>query len=180
MIGCLQGAERMETSLRGLSTLVQNGVMLKPANLHIDQLQRGVEIDGVRFESSEAGARQLEETLNARYAPTLKVDQENAVEIRDNPASPTGFDINFVTIRVGARFDVKGHLTQDLLDILQNPTKSDLLQPGIVLRLSPPHLIVRRKRPDGGEERIPEILDVHYLRATAPQIQQFFNHPLIR
>src|SRR5438876_3866727 len=180
MIGCVQGAERMETSLRGLPALIQYGVMLDPANLHVDRLQRGVEIDGVRFESSQAGARQLEETLNARYAPALKVDHENAVEIRDNPASPTGFDIHFVTVRVGARFDVKGHLTQEQLDVLQNPAKCNLLQPGIVLRISPPHLLVRSKRPDGGEERIPGMLDVNYLRATPQQLQQFFNHPLIR
>ena len=180
MVECLRGAERVETGLRGLSMLVQNGLMLKPGSVHLDPLQRGIQLDGMRFESSEAGARQLEEALNSKYAPTLKVEHERAVEIRENPASPTGFDIHFVTIRVGARFDVKGHLTQEQLDILQNPTKSDLLQPGVVLRLSPPHLIVRRKRPDGGEERIPEILDVNYLRATAPQLQQFFNHPLIR
>jgi hypothetical protein len=180
MIGCVQGAERMETSLRGLATLIHNGVMLKPANFHVDPLQRGVEIDGVRFESSEAGARQLEETLNTRYAPTLKVEHENAVEIRDNPASPTGFDIHFVTVRVGARFDVKGHLTQEQLDVLQNPAKCNLLQRGIVLRISPPHLLARRKRPDGGEGRIPEMPDLNYLRATPQQLQQFFNHPSIR
>jgi hypothetical protein len=180
MIGCVQGAERTETSLRGLNTLIQNGMMLKPAHLHVDPLQRGVEIDGVQFESSEAGARKLEETLNDRYAPTLKPDQENAVEIRDNPASPTGFDIHFITVRVGARFDVKGHLTQEQLDVLQNPAKCNLLQPGIVLRISPPHLIVRRKRSDGGEERIPAMPDLNYLRATTQQLQQFLNHPLIR
>jgi hypothetical protein len=180
MIGCTHGGERVETSLRGLSTLIQSGVMLKPGTIRVDPLQRGVEIDGTRFESTEAGARQLEESLNARYAPTLKADHENAVEIRDNPASPSGFDIHFVTVRVGARFDVKGHLTQEQLDILQNPAKCTLLRPGIVLRFSPPNLIVRRKRPDGGEERIPEIADVNYLRATARQLQEFLNHPLLR
>jgi hypothetical protein len=180
MIACLQGAERTETGLRGLATLIQNGIMLKPATLHVDPLQRGVEIDGVRFESSEAGARQLEETLNARYAPTLRIGHENAVEIRDNPASPTGFDIHFVTVRVGARFDVKGHLTQEQLDVLQNAAKCNLLQPGIVLRISPPHLLARKKRPDGGEGRIPELPDLNYLRATSQQLQQFFNHPVIR
>src|SRR5439155_9030264 len=118
--------------------------------------------------------------LNARYAPTLKIGQENAVEIRDNPASPTGFDIHFVAVRVGTRFDVKGHLTQEQLDVLQNPAKCNLLQPGTVLRISPPHLLARRKRPDGGEERIREVPDLNYLRATAQQLQQFFNHPLIR
>jgi len=179
MIQCFHGAERVETGLRGLSTLIQNGMMLKPGNIHLDPLQRGVEIDGVLFESSDAGARQLEETLNARYAPTLDAEHQQAVEIRENPASPTGFDIHFVTVRVGARFDVKGHLTQAQLDILQDPIKCGLLQRGILLRISPPHLIVRRKRPDGGEERVPEIPDLNYLRAAAQQLQQFFNHPSI-
>ena len=49
-----------------------------------------------------------------------------------------------------------------------------------MLRISPPHLLARRKRPDGGEERIREVPDLNYLRATAQQLQQFFNHPLIR
>src|SRR5439155_1766335 len=83
---------------------------------------------------------------------------------------PTGFDIHFVTFRVGARFDVKGHLNQEQLEILQNPAKCDLLQHGVVLRLSPPHLLVRRKRPDGGEERIPEMPDIDYLRVTWRQL----------
>src|SRR5439155_3691126 len=153
---------------------------LKPDSLHLDPLQRGIEIDGARFESSEAGARQLQETLNARYAPTLNAGQEGAVEFRENPASPTGFDIHFVTFRVGARFDVKGHLNQEQLEILQNPAKCDLLQHGVVLRLSPPHLLVRRKRSDGGEARIPEMPDIDYLRVTCWQLEQFFNYPLIR
>ena len=40
MVECLRGAERAETGLRGLPTLIQNGLMLKPANLHVDPLQR--------------------------------------------------------------------------------------------------------------------------------------------
>ena len=154
--------------------------MLKPGSIHLDPLLRFVEIDGARFESNESGARQLEETLNGKYAPVLKASHESAIEIKDNPASPTGFDIHFVTVRVGARFDVKGHLTQEQLDVLQDPAKCDLLQPGIVLRLSPPHLLARKKRPDGGEERIAGIPDVHYLRVNALELEQFFNHPLIR
>lgn len=180
MIECHHGGEKVETGPRGLGGLVQNGFMLRPGHVHLDPLQRGIEIDGVWFETSEAGARQLEEILNAKYALTLKADQEQGVEVRENAASPTGFDIHFVTIRVGARFDVKGHLSQDLLDILQNPAKCDLLKPGTVVRLSPPHLILRRKRPDGGEEHIPDIADLNYLRCTAAQLHQFLNHPLIR
>src|SRR5207247_77261 len=72
MVECLRGTERVETGLRGLPMLVQNGLMLKPGSVHLDPLQRGIDLDGVRFESSETGARQLEEALNAKYAPILK------------------------------------------------------------------------------------------------------------
>jgi hypothetical protein len=179
MIACFHGTEKVETGLRGLSGLIQNGLMLKPGNIHLDPLQRGIEIDGARFEASEAGARQLEETLNTRYAPILKVGHEGAIEIRENPASPTGFDIHFSAMLAGARFGVKGHLTQEQLEMLQNPARCNLLHHGIVLRLSPPHLLVRRKRPDGGEERLPDMPDINYLRSTARQLEEFFNHPSI-
>ncbi|MEK7674200.1 MAG: hypothetical protein AAB676_00010 [Verrucomicrobiota bacterium] len=180
MVECLRGAERAETGLRGLPTLIQNGLMLKPANLHVDPLQRGVEIDGVRFECSQTGAERLQEALNARYAPSLKSEDEIAIEIRENAAAATGFDIHFVTIRAGARFEVKGHLSQDHLETLCDPAKCDLLQPGIVLKLSPPFLLIRRRRSDGGEEHVPELQDVHYRHVTAQQLQQILNHPLLR
>ncbi len=180
MIECLRGTERAETGLRGLPTLIQNGLMLKPGNLHIDPLQRGVEIDGIRFECSQTGAERLQAALNARYAPRLKSERENAIEIRENAAAATGFDIHFATVHVGARFDMKGHMSQDYFDILNDPAKCGLLRPGIVLKLSPPYLLIRKKRPDGGEERIPELPDVHYRHVTAQQLQQILNHPVIR
>ncbi|MBI4327582.1 MAG: hypothetical protein HY674_20305 [Chloroflexi bacterium] len=180
MVECLRGAERAETGLRGLPTLIQNGLMLKPAQLHVDPLQRAIEIDGVRYECSQTGAERLQETLNARYAPTLKSEDEIAIEIHENAAAATGFDIHFVTIRAGARFEVKGHLAQEHLEILCDPAKCDLLQPGIVLKLSPPFLLIRRKRSDGGEEHVPELQDVHYRHVTAQQLQQILNHPRLR
>jgi len=180
MIECTRGAERMETGLRGLSQLVANGLMLKPKDLHVDPLQRAVELDGVRFECTEAGARALQETLNARYASVLKAGDEHTIDIKENAASPTGFDIAFVTLHAGVRNEVRGHLSQEKLDRLQDPARSDLLRPGVLLRLSPPFLLIRQRRPDGGEERIAEVPDVQYLRATAPQLQQVFNHPLVR
>ena len=73
---------------------------------------------------------------------------------------------------------VKGHLSQDHLETLCDPAKCDLLQPGIVLKLSPPFLLIRRRRSDGGEEHVPELQDVHYRHVTAQQLQQILNHPL--
>jgi len=179
-IECFAGEEKTSTGLRGLPSLIQNGLMLKPAQFHVDPMQRHLELDGVRFECNEQGAQQLEAALNARYAPKLKDPSESPVEIRENPASPSGFDIRFVTIHAGARFEIKGHLDQEKLDLLQDPAKCNLLKPGILFRLVPPLLLVRRRRSDGGEERVPEMPDLEYLRASAVELQQFFNHPLVR
>jgi hypothetical protein len=162
-----------------LGGFIENGLMLRPKAMHVHPLQLWIEMDGVRYECSEAGARRLEAALNEHYAPALSGEQA-AIEIRENPAAATGFDIRFVTIRAGAKFETKGHLNQERLDILQDPAHCDLLQPGIVLRLSPPNLIVRRKRSDGGEERLPEIPDVQYRRIHATQLEELLNHPLIR
>jgi hypothetical protein len=179
-VECRRGEEVASTGLRGLSALVANGLMLKPNALHVDALQRGLELDGVWYECSEAGARQLEQTLNASYAPIATAEHESAIEIKENPAAATGFDIRFLTVKAGARLEVKGHLSQEKLDILQDQAKCDLLYPGILLRLSPPNLLIRRRRPDGGEEHLPELPDLQYRRASAAELQELLNHPLIR
>lgn len=180
MVECQRGEEKSETGLRGLPTLILNGLMLPPERLHVDPLQRAVEVDGQRFECDEAGARGLEELLNSRYAAKLKRSGDHLIEIKENPASATGFDIHFTTFHAGARLEVKGHLTQERLDFLQDSSKCDLLEHGILLRLSPPNLLIRRRRPDGGEERVPEVPDIPYRRVTAAQLQQVFNNPRIR
>jgi len=180
MIECTRGHERVETGLRGLPALAQNGLMIKPGSVHVDPLQRSIELDGVRFECNAEGARHFEQILNQRYAPTLKPDDTTHISVRENAASATGFDIDFTTLQAGARLRVHGHLTQDKLNLLQDTQRCDLLHPGIVLRLSPPHLLIRRRRPDGGEEPIADLPDVHYLRVQAAKLQQILNHPLVR
>jgi hypothetical protein len=146
----------------------------------VDPLQRAIEINGRRFECTEIGARGLEEFLNTTCAPPLLSSDDNVIEVKENAASSTGFDVHFVTVHSGLRLDIKGHLNQDRLDLLQDPNKCDLMQPGILMRLSPPHLLIRRRRPDGGEERIPGLPDISYLHITAPELQRVLNHPLIR
>jgi hypothetical protein len=181
MIKSARGAEKLETGLRGLQLLVTNGLMLPPNAIHVDPLQRAVEIDGVRFECSDSGARQLEAVLNEKYAAPTQVEGEGVISIKDSPASPTGFDISFVTYYLsGTRVEIKGHLSQDKLDILQDPARCRLLQSDVEFRLTPPDLLIRRKRPDGGEEHIPELPDLQYRRTTAAELQRIFNHPLVR
>jgi hypothetical protein len=181
MIECARGAEKVATGLRGLQLLVTNGLMLPPKQLYVDPLQRAVELDGERFDCSDTGARQLEAVLNEKYAAPMQVEGEGVISIKDSPASPTGFDISFVTYyHSGTRVEIKGHLSQEKLDILQDPARCHLLQPDVEFRITPPDLLIRRKRPDGGEEHIPELPDLQYRRTTAAELQRILNHPLVR
>ena len=173
------GAEREETGLRGISTLIANGLIRKPDQYRVDPMQRSIEIDGVKFECNEAGVKQLEEALNGRYAPRVQAQTAMAIEIKENLAASAGFDIHFQTAHAGVVREIKGHLSQELLDLLQDPQKCDLLRPGIHLLLSPPYLLIRRRQPDLREEKIPELPDLNVLRSSAAQLQAVFNHPLV-
>ncbi|MBE0542794.1 MAG: hypothetical protein IH623_15675 [Verrucomicrobia bacterium] len=173
------GLDREERGLRGFPTLISSGLIRTPGNYHVDPMQRAIEIDGIRYECSEMGAKQLEAALNSRYAVSAR-RKAVAIEIKENTAASTGFDIHFTIQRAGIPLVVKGHLSQEHLDILQDPAKCDLIQPGIQLRLLPPNLVIRRRRPDMGEEKIPELPDVNLMRTTAPQLQHVLNHSMIR
>lgn len=174
------GVEREETGLRGLAALFANGLLRKPERFHVDAMQRGVEMDEAWYECSEPGAKALEVALNTRYAVGERIGKSMAIEIKENRAASTGFDIHFTIVRAGIPFDIKGHLTQENLDLLQDQARCDLLQPGIHLLLSPPYLLFRKRRPDLGEDKIPELPDVNLLRINATQLQALLNHPGIR
>lgn len=180
LVTASRGTERTETGLRGLEHLVTEGWMLRPERIHVDPLQRYVEIDDQRFESTPEGVQALTLTLNARYAPAVASSGAPAIEVRENPGSATGFDIHFWISRAGTRFEIKGHLAQDKLDILQDHDRCDLLQPGILLRLSPPFLYLRRRHHDGTEEHIAGLPDVKYRGMTATELERILNHPGIR
>jgi hypothetical protein len=180
LIECLHGEDRTETGLRGIMNLVENGLMLRPREMHVDPLQRWIEIDGHRFSCTDEDAARFGQLLNAEFAPKLRPVGEGTIEIKDNPASATGFDIHFVSFHGGMRTEVKGHLTQERLNQLQDDQHCGLMQHGILFRLSPPNLLIRRRRQDGGEERIPEIPDVQYRRIKAADLQRLFNNPRLR
>lgn len=174
------GLDREETSLRGLGTLITAGLIRKPNRYHVDALQRGIEMDDDFYECNAAGAQRLEEALNTRYAVQALTGKAVAIEIKENRGASTGLDIHFSVLRAGIPFEIKGHLTQENLDLLQDHTRCDLLQPGLHLLLTPPYLLFRRKRADLGEDKIPELPDVNLLRTTAVQLQQILNGPLVR
>jgi hypothetical protein len=180
LVSARRGSEKVETGARGLEHLITDGWMARPKHLHLDPLQRYLEIDDSRFECTTEGAAQIAALLNERYSPAAGAVSSAAIEIRENAAAATGFDIHFWIVRAGTRFEIKGHLGQDKLDILQDHDRCDLLDPRVILRLSPPFLYLRRRRPDGGEESISGLPDIKYRSITAGELQRILNNPLIR
>jgi len=180
LVQAYRGSEHTETGLRGLSHLAADGWMRAPRSLRIDPLQRSLELDGILFENDAEGAQRLENYLNEHCQPVTAPGSAHPIEIRENPAASTGFDIRFWTVRAGARTEVKGQLSQEKLEILQDHEKCDLLQPGILLRVSPPFLYIRRRHHDGSEESIPTLPDMKYRSVSATELERVLNHPLIR
>lgn len=180
LIQAFRGSERTETGLRGIAHLAADGWMRTPQSLHIDPLQRYLELDGVRFDNDASGAQSLEEFLNQHFVPPTASGSAHPIEIRENSAASTGFDIRFGIVRAGTRIEIKGHLSQEKLEILQDHAKCDLLRPDILLRISPPFLYIRRRHHDGSEEPIPELPDLKYRGVAAAELERLLNHPLIR
>jgi hypothetical protein len=180
LIQAFRGSERTETGLRGITRLAADGWMRTPRSLHVDPLQRYLELDGVRFDNDANGAQLLEAFLNQHFVPPSATGSAHPIEIRENSAASTGFDIRFGIVRAGTRVEIKGHLSQENLEILQDHARCDLLRTEILLRISPPFLYIRRRHHDGSEEPIPELPDLKYRGVAAADLERLLNHPLIR
>lgn len=178
LIDCHAGADHAETGVRGLMGLVQRGWMAPPHDLHVDPLLEHVEIDGVRYPCDPDGVHQLEAALNSHYTRPVDMNHD-AIQVRENPASPTGFDLHYVTERYTVRHEINTHLGPEALDQLQDPARCDLIRTDAVIRMNPPHLVARRKHPDGGESPIPELPDLEYWRSNATAVQRMLNHPAV-
>jgi hypothetical protein len=90
-------------------------------------------------------------------------------------------------------------LNEETLDLLQSPEKCGLVPKDLVIKLSRPNLIFKRKTTDGGERHLEEgpgsvvtvigdegeviVIDltkpVNYLRLSAVELTSVFNHPTI-
>ena len=160
-IHCLQGKETLATiglNLPGFNSLINQGLMHKPHALQVGALHDWVELDGefFSFEKGNNDAGKLEKALNDRYLSTAALGQGKEVVVFTNAASPTGFDIQFAA-RVGGVIDHRRRpLNEESLGLLQAPEKCGLLPKDLVIKLSPPSLIFKRKTPDGGERYLDE------------------------
>ena len=203
-INCLLGKETLATigvSVPGFNSLINQGLMHKPHSLKAGALHDWVELDGelFSFEKGNNDASKLERALNDRYLSTAALGQGKDIVVLANAASSTGFDIQFPA-KVGGRSDrLRRPLDEEALVLMQDSGKCGLLPKDLVIKLSRPNLIFKRKTPDGGERYLnprPEntitvvgddgevtVIDlskpVNYLHLSAVELTAVFNHPAI-
>ncbi|HWX21050.1 MAG TPA: hypothetical protein VN578_14210 [Candidatus Binatia bacterium] len=153
---CLEGNETVKEvalNLQGFNAVIEQGLMRKPGALKVGALHDWVELDGelFRFQDGADGVRALEKALNERYVPAAEPGAPLDVAVFSNPASPTGFDIQFPATPHGLAETRRCHLNEESVELLQDPHRCRVLRKGTLARLSPPNLIFKRKTPDGGE-----------------------------
>jgi hypothetical protein len=203
-IHCMQGKETLASvglSLAGINSLHQQGLMRKPHKLAAGALHDWVELDGelCSFEQGRNDAARLEQILNGRYLPDTSAARAKEVIIYLNPASSTGFDIQFPVTVGGVPDNHRHHLNDKSLESLQDAEHCGLLHKEIIVKLIPPSLVFKRKTPDGGEQylaRSPEntvvVTDeeghektlqlsqpLNLMRLSPAELTAVFNHPAI-
>jgi hypothetical protein len=186
---------------QGFGGLFSQGLMRKPRVLDIGALHDWVELDGelCSFEHGNNDAAKFERLLNEKYLPTETLGLGKDILIFANAASPTGFDIQFPVTLGGVSETKRRTLNDAALELLQEPARCGLLQPGLIIKLSPPTFIFKRKTFDGGEaylEKTPgnlvrvvaddgreRLIDlsqpVNYARLSVVEMMAVFNHPAV-
>jgi hypothetical protein len=203
-VECFQGSERVASiglTPAGFNSLMNQGLLRKPGRLKVGALHDWVELDGTlcSFEKERNDAGKLEHLLNQQYIPATTLGQGKDIVIFANAASSTGFDIQFPVTVGGVIETRRRHLSEESLELLQDPVKCGLLQPGLQMKLTRPCVVLKQKTPDGGErylEKSPaslvtvidddgakKVIDlsqpVNYMRLSAVELTAVFNHPAI-
>jgi len=203
-VHCVRGKETLASiglTVAGFKSLYQQGLMRKPHTLETGALHDWVELDGelCSFEQGRNDAARLEQILNERYVLAASVGPAKEVVIFLNPASSTGFDIQFPIMVGGVPDNHRRHLDEQSLGLLQDPDHCGLLHREIIIKLIPPNLVFKQKTPDGGEQYLgwgPEnTLDVtdeeghqktiqlsqplNLLRLGRAELTAVLNHPAI-
>lgn len=201
-IVCLEGgdtAANVAVTVPGLNSLITQGLMRKPGAWRIGALRDWIELDGevIRLRNGEHCA--LERTLNDRYLPDPESDLAQDVRVLPNPASSSGFDIQFIAADLGLPENRQRHLDAQAMELLSDPQRCRILRKGILVKLTPPFLIFKQKTTDGGERELspgPEntvssvaedgqqkTIDlsqpVNHLGLGAAELTAIFNHPAV-
>jgi hypothetical protein len=203
-IRCVQGKEVLATiglNTAGFKSLVNQGLLRKPHDVKVGALHDWLELDGVlySFEKGNNASLALEKALNEQYLPHVSGGEGKDVVIYDNPASSTGFDIQFPTSAGGIRENRRRPLNEETLDLLQDPGRCGLLHKGLVIKLTRPTIIFKLRTPDGGERYLESSPDnvvtvadedgneksidlsrpVNYMHLSPADLTAVFNHPAI-
>jgi hypothetical protein len=203
-IKCLEGNETVKVvalNLQGINALIEQGFMRKPTGLKVGALHDWVELDShlFRFKDSPNEANELQKVLNGRYLLASDPDATPDVVVFQNPASPTGFDIQFPATPQGLVENRKHHLNEETIHLLQDPERCWVLRKGITARLAAPDLIFKLKTAGGGEryldagppstvcvetedgqtKRIELSQPVSLLNLGVRELTAVFNHPAI-
>lgn len=201
---CLEGKHTVKivaVNLQGLSALVEERLLREPRTLKVGALHDWVELDGelFRFQEGTDWAAELEQVLNERYLPAADPRQRPDVAVFRNPASPTGFDIQFPASPNGIAENRKYHLNEESVELLSDPQRCRVLRKGIIAKLTPPTLLFKQKTPDGGErhldshpQNLVQVLDpegrpkqidlsqpIDLLHLDAQELAAVLNHPAI-
>src|SRR5215831_4969166 len=155
-VHCLQGKHTAATvglTVAGFESLYHQGLMRKPRALHVGALHDWVELDGVyyHFKGGKDDSAELERLLNEHYIPAATQGGAKRIVVSPNEVSPTGFDIQFQALKGGVLETHRYHLNDESVTLLQDADHCGVLRKGIVVKLIPPHLVFKRKTPDGGE-----------------------------
>ncbi len=203
-IHCLRGRETLASiglTVAGFNSLQQQGLLRKPHALATGALRDWVELDGelCSFEKGRNDAARLEQILNERYVPETVASTGKEVIVLPNPASSTGFDIQFPVMVAGRPDNHRHHLNDHSLELLQDQDHCGLLHREIIVKLIPPNLVFKQKTPDGGEQYLAwkeensvtvtdeegrqKTIHLHQplnlLRLSAAELTAVFNHTAI-
>jgi hypothetical protein len=201
---CLEGNQVVKTvalNAAGLTALVEQGFMRKPNALKVGALHNWVELDGqlFRFKEVPQDAQALERVLNERYLALGTADAPRDVVVSANPASPSGFDLQFPASPLGVVENRKRHLNEETVQLLQDPERCRVLRTGITARFAPPDLVFKVKTTGGGERPLEPGHDstvsaqgldgqtktidlsrpVSLLNLGVAELNEIFNHPAV-
>ena len=157
-IRCFEGkdeAANVAITVPGLNSLFTQGLMRKPEAWKIGALRDWVELDGTLFEFKDGSGdlAELERTLNDRYLPHVEAAGGD-VKVFLNPASASGFDIQFPATANGLAENKRRHLDVEAMGLLSDPQRCRVLRKGIIVKLVPPTFLFLQKTSDGGERHL--------------------------
>lgn len=199
-IRCIEGRDvvaDVACTTPGIASLLNEGLMRKPANWKVGALRDWVELDGrlFRFNDGPDGLAALERTLNEQYHPAGGGAAQE-VKVFPNPASTSGFDIEFPAAENGLVEIRRRHLDPHAMELLSDPHRCRVLRKGLVVKFTPPTFHFKRKTADGGEQNLDGTADnkvltagengqnrwidlsrpVSHLGLDAPALTAIFNH----